>query len=103
MLLRERIATDSLCQCLCSPQSTRSARVDLAKHNLLELVVERQHTSTSNTTEDVRAGTLEEGLVALLGDNLGVAVEHGLVVNGTAGRHHHATTKKRDEDGISRS
>lgn len=38
--------------------------------HLLELVVERQHTSTGNTTKNVGAGTLEEGLDTFLGDNL---------------------------------
>ena|SRR6188768_1976593 len=66
--------------------------VDLAEHDLLELVVERQHTGTSNTTEDVSTSTLEERLHALLGNDLRASVEHGLVVNTRAGSHHHATT-----------
>jgi len=37
-----------------------TARVDLAEHDLLEFVVERQHTSASNTTENVSTSTLEE-------------------------------------------
>jgi len=70
----------------------RSTRVDLAEHNLLELVVEGQHTSTGNTTENVGTSTLEQRLGTFLCDNLGSCVEHGLVVYGRAGGHHHATT-----------
>jgi hypothetical protein len=44
--------------------------VNLAKHDLLELVIERQHTSTSNTTKDVSTSTLEERLGTLLSDDL---------------------------------
>lgn len=51
--------------------------VDLAEHDLLELVVERQHTSTSNTTENVGTGTLEERLDTLLGDDLQRLVRTG--------------------------
>lgn len=72
-------------------------RVDLAEHELLGLVVERQDTSTSNTTEDVGTGTLEERLHTLLGNDLRTGVEHGLVVDGTTGSHHHSST-----DGVER-
>jgi hypothetical protein len=72
----------------------RSTGVDLAEHDLLELVVEGQHTSTSNTTENVGASTLEQRLGALLGDDLGPGVKHGLVVGGRARGHHHATTSE---------
>ena len=71
---------------------TRSTGVDLAEHDLLELVVEGEHTSTSNTTEDVGTSTLEERLGTLLGNDLRAGVEHALVVSGRAGSHHHATT-----------
>ena len=71
---------------------TRTTRVDLAEHDLLELVVERQDTSTSNTTEDVGTRTLEERLHALLGNDLRAGVEHGLVVNTSTRGHHHTTT-----------
>ena len=70
----------------------RSTRVDLAEEDLLDLVVERQHTSTSHTTKDVGTSTLEERANTLLGNDLRAGVEHGLVVNTTAGGHHHATT-----------
>lgn len=72
---------------------TRATRVDLAKHNLLELVVQRQHTSTSNTTKDVGTSTLEQGLGTLLGHDLRAGVEHRLVMDSTARSHHHTTTK----------
>ena len=74
--------------------STRTTRVDLAEHDLLELVVERQDTSTSNTTEDVGTRTLEERLHALLGNDLRAGIEHRLVVNTSTRGHHHATTKR---------
>ena len=73
-------------------KQTPTSRVDLAEHDLLELVVERQHTSTSNTTENVGTSTLEEGLGTLLGDDLRASIEHGLVVDSSTGSHHHTTT-----------
>ena len=82
----------------CSGLLTRSTGVDLAEEDLLELVIDGEHTSASNTTEDVGTSTLEEGLDSLLGDDLGASIEHGLVVNTGAGGHHHATTVK---DGVS--
>jgi len=66
--------------------------VDLAEHELLELVVHRQDTGTGNTTENVGTRTLEQGADTLLGNDLGSSIEHGLVVDGTAGSHHHTTT-----------
>jgi len=69
-----------------------TSRVDLAEHDLLKLVVEGQHTSTSNTTENVGSSTLEEGLGTLLGNDLRAGIEHGLVVNGSTRSHHHTTT-----------
>ena len=73
-------------------ESTLTSRVDLAEHDLLEFVVEGQHTSASNTTENVGTSTLEERLGALLGNDLGTSIEHGLVVNRSTGSHHHTTT-----------
>jgi len=71
--------------------------VDLAEHQLLELVVQRQDTSTGNTTENVGTGTLEEGLDTFSLDDLRTGVHHVLVVDlGTRG-HHHTTT-----DGVER-
>jgi len=69
-----------------------TSRVNLAEHDLLELVVERQHTSTGNTTENVGASTLEEGFGTFLSNDLGTSVEHGLVVNRSTRSHHHTTT-----------
>jgi hypothetical protein len=97
---------------------TRPSLVDLAEEELLELVVERQDTSTGDTTEDVGTGTLEEGSDTLVLDDLGTSVHHVLVcysewslarrhptekpkvsltVNLLAGSHHHTTT-----DGVER-
>ena len=47
-----------------------TSRVNLAEHDLLQFVVQGQHTSTSNTTENVCTSTLEEGFDTLLGDDL---------------------------------
>ena len=69
-----------------------TSRVDLAEHDLLQFVVEGQHTGTSNTTENIGTGTLEERLGTLFGDDLRAGVEHGLVVNASTGSHHHTTT-----------
>lgn len=88
------------------PKSQQEARadiygtthgVDLAEHELLHLVVEGQDTGTGNTSEDVGSGTLEERLDTLLGNNLGSSVEHGLVVDGSTGGHHHSSS-----DGVER-
>lgn len=69
----------------------------LAEEDDLELVIDREHTSTGDTTEDVSTSTLEEGLDALLGDDLLGGVEGALVLDGLTRRHHHATT-----DGVKR-
>ena len=53
--------------------------VDLAEHNLLELVVTRNGTSSSNTTENVGTGTLEERVHTLLGNDRRGSVKHALV------------------------
>jgi len=74
-------------------RSTRSTHgVDLAEHELLELVVKRQDTGTGNTSEDVGSGTLEERLDTLLGDDLRSSVDHRLVVDGTTRGHHHSSS-----------
>jgi hypothetical protein len=75
----------------------RTYGVDLSEHELLHLVVEGQDTGTGNTSEDVGSGTLEERLDTLLGNNLGSSVEHGLVVDGSTGSHHHSSS-----DGVER-
>jgi hypothetical protein len=69
-----------------------STRVDLSEHELLELVVEGQDTSSGDTSENVGSGTLEERLDTLLGDDLGSSVDHGLVVDGSTGSHHHSSS-----------
>ena len=70
----------------------RSTRVNLAKHDLLELVVQRQNTGTSDTTENVGTSTLEQRFGTLLGNDLRPSIKHRLVVDTSAGSHHHATT-----------
>lgn len=61
----------------------------LAEEEDLELVVDREHTSTGDTTEDVGTGTLEERLNTLLGDDLLGGIERVLVLDGLTRRHHH--------------
>jgi len=58
----------------------------LAEHEQLGLVVDGEHTSTGNTTEDVSTGTLEERLDTLLGDDLATSVDGRLVLDGLKNR-----------------
>lgn len=64
----------------------------LAEHDQLKLVVDGEHTSTGNTTEDVGTSTLEERLDTLLGDDLATSVDGALVLDGLTRGHHHTTT-----------
>lgn len=64
----------------------------LAEDKDLELIVDRQHTSTSHTTENVGTGTLEQRLGALLGNNLSEGIHGAAVLDGLARGHHHAAT-----------
>merc|ERR1719422_1809439 len=59
--------------------------------NLLELVETSQHTSTSNTSQDVGSSTLHQGHEALRLDNLHTAIDGALVLDSLARGHHHAT------------
>lgn len=54
----------------------------LAEEQELNLVVDRQDTSTGNTTEDVSTSTLEEGLDTLLGGDLAGGIEGRAVLDG---------------------
>ena len=96
-------------------QSSRSTLELLAEHEELNLIVDGEHTSTGDTTEDVGTGTLEERPDTLLGNDLATSIEGGLVLDGllklvivhyidTANNptyftrsHHHTTT-----DGVER-
>ena len=64
----------------------------LAEEEDLELIVDGEHTSTGNTTENVGTGTLEEGADTLLGDNLAGGIERALVLDGLTRGHHHSST-----------
>ena len=64
----------------------------LAEHQDLHLIVDGQDTGTSDTTENVGTSTLEEGLEALLGDDLATGIQRRLVLDGLTGGHHHTTT-----------
>lgn len=57
----------------------------LAEHEKLDLVVDGEHTSSGNTTEDVGASTLEERLDTLLGDDLLEGIDGRLVLDGLGG------------------
>ena len=76
---------------------TRATLEGLAEEDNLELVVDGEHTSTGNTTEDVGTSTLEQGLDALLGDDLAGGIQGAVVLDGLTRGHHHTTT-----DGVKR-
>ena len=61
---------------------TRSTLEGLAEHEQLNLVVDRKHTSTSDTTENVGTSTLEQRSNALSGNNLTTGIHGGLVFDG---------------------
>lgn len=69
----------------------------LSEEEELELIVDGQHTSTGDTTQDVGASTLEQGLDTLLGDDLLEGIEGRSILDGLARGHHHAPT-----DGVER-
>jgi hypothetical protein len=73
-----------------APASLRaSSELDVSGRDDVEA---GEHTSASNTTKDVRAGTLHEGHKALVLDDLLRAVDGTVVLDGAAGRHHHASS-----------
>jgi hypothetical protein len=69
----------------------------LAEEDELDLVIDGQDTSTSDTTEDVSTSTLEERLDTLTGNDLAEGVEGRAVLDGLTRGHHHTTT-----DGVKR-
>lgn len=69
----------------------------LSEEEELELIVDGQHTSTGDTTENVGTSTLEQGLDTLLGDDLLEGIEGRVVLDGLTRGHHHAPT-----DGVER-
>lgn len=54
----------------------------LAEHDELDLVVDGEHTSTGDTTEDVGTSTLEEGLDTFGSDDLAGSIEGTVVLDG---------------------
>ena len=54
----------------------------LAEEDQLDLVVDGEHTSTGDTTEDVGTGSLEQRLDTLVGHDLVEGVEGGPVLDG---------------------
>jgi hypothetical protein len=56
------------------------------------LIVDGQHTSTGDTTENVGTSTLEERPETFLGNDLATGIERGLVLDGLTRSHHHTTT-----------
>lgn len=64
---------------------TRSTLEGLAEHEQLDLVVDRKHTSTSDTTEDIGTSTLEQRSNTLSGNDLATGIHGGLVLDGLKG------------------
>lgn len=58
----------------------------LAEHEELHLIVDGEHTGTSDTTEDVGTSTLEERLDTFSLDDLRCGIEGGLVLDGLKGK-----------------
>jgi hypothetical protein len=54
----------------------------LSEEDKLNLVVDGQHTSTSNTTKDVSTSTLEERTNTFSSNNLGESIDGRLVLDG---------------------
>merc|ERR1719385_477936 len=55
----------------------------------LELIETGQHTGSGHTSQHVGAGALHHGHEALVLEDLHAAVDGGLVLDGSAGSHHH--------------
>lgn len=68
-----------------------STGVGLAEEDDLELIVSGQDTGTSDGSQHICSGALEEGLVALLLDDLVEGIEGRLVLDGLTGGHHHSS------------
>merc|ERR1719456_331763 len=72
-----------------------AAHLETERHvDGLDGVDASEHTSASNTTQDVRAGALHQRHEALVLHNLRSAVERRRVLHGSAGRHHHAAADR---------
>lgn len=69
----------------------------LSEEEELELIVDGQHTSTGDATENVGTSTLEQGLDTLLGDDLAESIQGRGVLDGLTRGHHHTPT-----DGVER-
>lgn len=71
---------------------TGTALEGLSEEKDLELIVDGEHTSTGDTTENVGTSTLEERLDTLLGDDLAGSIQGTVVLDGLARGHHHTTS-----------
>lgn len=71
------------------PYLATTGSILLAKDNHLELVIHSKDTSTRNSTKDVGASTLEEGLGTLLRQDLLESIQGALVLDGLSRGHHH--------------
>merc|ERR1711976_1104573 len=60
--------------------------------HLLELVKSSQHTSSSNTSQDVGTSSLHQGHESLVLEDLDTAVNGALVLDTTSGGHHHTSS-----------
>ena len=65
---------------------TRSTFESLAEHEKLSLVVNREHTSTSDTTENVGTCALEQRPNTFLCDNLATSIHGRLVLDSLGGQ-----------------
>ena len=61
---------------------TRSTLESLAEHEQLDLVVDRKHTGTSDTTENVGSSTLEQRSDTFSGNDLATGIQGRLVFDG---------------------
>ena len=65
----------------CEGALTRSTLEGLAEHKELDLIVDRKHTGTSDTTEDVGTSTLEKRADAFLGNDLTTGIQRRLILD----------------------
>ena len=61
---------------------SRSTLEGLAEHEQLNLIVDGEHTSASDTTEDVSTSAFEQRSDTLLSNDLATGIHGGLVFDG---------------------
>lgn len=60
----------------------RSTLEGFSEHQKLHLVIDRKHTGTGNTTQDIGTSTLEQRSNSLDSDNLASGIQRRLVLDG---------------------